>query len=373
VAERGFSFNDWSRLQSIYYITTLAAEIPTGLLADAVGRRLVLRCAALSQAVAFLWLTVADDFLEFAGTQILLGLGQAMLSGTTSAILYDSLKAARREREYLHLESVNILFRLCGSSCAFLLGGLIAERGLTGAAWASMGFSIVAFGLACALEEPPRGGARQPTTRGIWEILRSSFRDILLRSDLRWIAFTFAILFVELRISFHYYTPGLLAAGVNSPVRIGLVHALLNVVAATATRLTPRFLGGVKEETVLVRLAAFLGLTFLVLGFVENPAGVLLCFFFQQIPFGVHFPIVNSYVNHRVGSDRRATVLSCLSLLGRASFALVFPVVGQVVDLAGFPTTMLLVGGLGWAGAAASLLLHRHGMRRSDGTGSPSP
>lgn len=373
VEARGLGIADYAALQSIYYVSTLLAELPTGILADRHGRRFVLIAAGLVQAAGFSALALGRDFAAFAGAHVLLGIGQAMLSGTPAALLYDTLLARGTPESYLRLEAKNTLYRLCGSSAAFLAGGLVGKPlGFETAAWISAGLSTAAAGVAFLLAEPPHfGGPAVPAHP--WDLLRSSLDSLWRDRALRWIALAFALLFVELRIAFHFYTPGLERAGVTDPASIGAAFAGLNVVAAVAARVTPRWLSNAPEAEVLIGLTGVVAFSFGLLAFSATAAVVFLGYVLQQIPFGVHFPVVNSLVNRRVTSSRRATVLSCLSLLGRAAFALAFPIVGFLVQRFGPSPAYVFVAVTSAAAACVLASTLRQVRSLSSGTGVPSP
>jgi MFS family permease len=375
VAGRGLGIADYATLQSIYYLTTLVAELPTGILADRAGRRPALLLAGLVQGVGFVAIALAEGFLGFAVGHVGLGIGQALLSGTTSAMLFDSLRAVRQEKDYLRLEASNTLYRLGGSSAAFLIGGFAGDAwGFATTAWLSAAFSAVAAAIAYYLTEPPReadavGAAAMRARR----LLHASL-DVFLRDrELRWIALAFALLFVELRIAFHFYTPGLERGGIVKPIAIGAAFAGLNVIAAAAARLTPRMLGNFREARVLLALTAVLASTFALLASGRHAWFVLACFMLQQVPFGIHFPIVNSMVNHRVSSERRATVFSTMSLVGRALFSMVFPLVGLVVTRAGIEVAFATVAVSSLICAALLTRSLRQVRSLSEGDATPAP
>ncbi|MBI3819936.1 MAG: MFS transporter [Planctomycetes bacterium] len=327
---RGLTLADYASLQSVYYTTTLLTDVPTGLLADRIGRKPVLLLAAASQVAGFIAMAMARDFVAFAFGEVLLGLGQAMLSGTTAAFLYDSLRALSRISEYMKFEARSVVARLGGTSVAFLAGGIAAEyAGLEWAAWISALASFAAIAIACSLYEPPRAPARE--TR-IFHLLKLSVLDVAREPDLRWVALLFMMFFVATRLAFHFYTPGLDRAGVNDFIVIGAIYFLLNVVAALSTRFAPRLHAAAGERVLLILLLFVLSLTFGLHAMSGAPAVAIGCFFIQQIPFGVHFPVIASFVNSRAPSERRATVLSCLSLTGRAAFALCFPFIGAIAE-----------------------------------------
>ncbi|HBT97818.1 MAG TPA: MFS transporter [Desulfobulbaceae bacterium] len=96
----GLTVEQFSLLNTIWALTVVAAEVPSGALADAFGRkRLVVLAAALTTvelaAMAFAPTGNASLlFSLFLASRVLSGLADAASSGTDEALAYDSLAAA---------------------------------------------------------------------------------------------------------------------------------------------------------------------------------------------------------------------------------------------------------------------------------------
>ena len=96
-------------------------------------------------------------------------------------------------------------------------------------------------------------------------------------------------------------------------------------------------------------------------------------FFVHQVPFGLHWALIQDYVNHRLAASARATTLSILSFAGRVSFALWIPIVGSYQNEHGTSATYLALGVIGiiltvlWCGPGlGSRLLKPSGKRPVD-------
>lgn len=76
-------------LESLYALTILLMEVPSGYLADRFGRVVVLRVGGVLWAAAWLLLAV-EGFSGLAVFNVLAGLGGSLLSGADLALLYDS-------------------------------------------------------------------------------------------------------------------------------------------------------------------------------------------------------------------------------------------------------------------------------------------
>ena len=82
---------------SITFLTQLVLELPTGALADMIGRRRTIAFAYLVDATHYLLFGFTWLFPQFIGLAIISGLGEALRSGSLEAIVYDSLKQDKKE------------------------------------------------------------------------------------------------------------------------------------------------------------------------------------------------------------------------------------------------------------------------------------
>jgi len=87
----GLSFLQIGLLYSIRDLTNNLMEIPTGVLADAFGRRRAMVLAFSSYIVSFLIFYMFTDFYIYSLAMILFGLGEAFRSGTHKALILEYL------------------------------------------------------------------------------------------------------------------------------------------------------------------------------------------------------------------------------------------------------------------------------------------
>jgi len=86
-------------LYAIYDVSVTLFEVPSGYLSDRLGRVKTLCVCAASLALGSVVLSIGGSFALLALGQILYGLGMACVSGTDTALLYESLKARGQEAE----------------------------------------------------------------------------------------------------------------------------------------------------------------------------------------------------------------------------------------------------------------------------------
>ncbi len=345
--EQGYALKGFASLTSIYYGAVVLAQLPTGLLADRIGRKPVLVLAPVVQAIGTLVISSATRFGQFALGQALLGVGQALLASAASAALFDSLKDDGRETEYFRVEATATVFRLLGTSAAFALGGLMAGPFGTASPYRATAFAMFgAAAIALFLREP--ASSRSGRATGTGTVLRESLRSVVREPSVRWIVLYYATLFVWLRLAFYTYQPKLREVGEESFLTVGILFALLNVAAAVVSRNASRIVSRLGEGAALYGMQAVLLATFLFLGLSRSPLAFLV-FFAQQAPFGLHFPVVFNATHRLVPSQRRATVLSLQSLIGRLAFAAYFPLFGLIEGRWDLEVAYLASAGLGAA------------------------
>ncbi len=83
----GLSMKDIMILQAVYSIAIVVLEMPSGYLADVIGRRKTLIIGAVFGIFGFATYSFSYGFLGFLIAEIILGIGQSCISGADSAML----------------------------------------------------------------------------------------------------------------------------------------------------------------------------------------------------------------------------------------------------------------------------------------------
>jgi MFS family permease len=330
-----------------YYLAMVCAEVPTGVLADRFGRRLALVLGPWLFAVGFVLLWAWPTWPAICVGQAVLGLGHAVMSGPPTAFLYATLDAQGRGHEFLHEESRMQMLRLLGTAGSFAAGGLLAAA--AGIGWTlpltaalGAGAGLVALRLQELRSPPP-----------VRAVLGSAWRDLLAQA-MRWILLWYVVVFFVLRFLFHDYQPFLISIGQKDPLLVGLLFGAMNLVAAPFSRCVPAVRSRLGEAGALWLVLAVLCLSTLAMAL---PVGALalLWLFVHQVPFGMHWPVVQGCVNARSAETSRATLLSAMSFTGRCAFALGFPWILRLQQREGIAAACLLVGAAAIVLGGASL------------------
>ena len=338
---RGLSFAEYGLMQSIYYWVVMAAEVPSGVIADRLGRRGTLFLGALVNGIGCFTFAVSFDLPMFALGEVLFALGTALISGADSAILYDSLAAENRQTEYARAEGAGQATWLTVTAVGMPLTDLFLVRGNDPvlAYWLSGSLSLIGAVAALAMTEPPRG-ERQSTR----EITVGAMKDVVHRPPvLRIILYSVGV-FILLRAAIVMFSNPVLAASGVPVNRYGMVLAIVNVFGAFTAFRGHRILERYGERAFMVAMPIALIVMFALLLVVRTP-WVIALFCIQGAVFGI-YPLIRTILNRHVGSaSRRATVISIESMACRVAFGLIALFTGVALESYG----------LNWAIAATTV------------------
>lgn len=125
--DRGYGFFEIGVLVAIREVSVNVLEIPSGALADALGRR---RCMVVSMAayvLSYIGLGAFDEFGLLAVAMLFYGVGDAFRSGTHKALIYAWLRQQGRTDERTRVYGYTRSWSKRGSALsAIVAGGLVA-------------------------------------------------------------------------------------------------------------------------------------------------------------------------------------------------------------------------------------------------------
>ncbi len=354
-ASRGLGFDRAMLLNTIWCGSVLLFDVPTGALADRIGRRRTMMLGALLMSAACLVFYFAHDFVTFAIASSLSALAMTLTSGADSAYLYDMLSDAGLEHEYPRREGTASAWHLIGSTLAFSAGGIAAKFSLGLPYLLTAGTSLCALLVAFRMREEraPATVSVSLSPRRLWRTyvshIKMAISEISLRRQLRWTIGYSAVVFVLVRVTDYMYPPYLGAAGFGV-MATGFIFAGLYLVAAAVAHNMDSLRQSLSEWRLLVGLPLLLVGSNLLMGrFVASWAIAFMLG--PALVTGAFSPLVKSVMNRAIpSSDRRATILSFESMARRLAFGAFSPVLGVLVHRWSVSTGFYLCAGFGFVG-----------------------
>ena len=98
-ASFGLSMKDIFALQALYGFVVVVTEVPSGYVADVLGRKNTLVVGAVLAAIGHSCLLFAEGFWTLALFELFLGLAHSLISGADLALLYDTELALGRSED----------------------------------------------------------------------------------------------------------------------------------------------------------------------------------------------------------------------------------------------------------------------------------
>ena len=339
--ENGLDELDIYLLQAIYSLGVACMEIPSGYMADIIGRKKSLVLGAFLGTFGFILYTLSASFGQFLVAEIILGLGASFISGSDSALLYDSLAESSEQHLYLRYEGRITAMGSFAETAAAIGGGLIAAffsyRAVYGAQAVIAALAIPASLL---LVEPRREHIlAQPSLRQIISICHQSLCINLKLSAVILLSSVIgtATLCMAWTSQVYFVTRGL------DETTITPVWVALNLTVAAVSATSQRVVNFLGTRLAIVLIILFIPAGYVLLGVTSLLPGLgsLVLFYFLR---GYATPLLKDLTNAYCDSSIRATVLSLRSLIIRVGFALLGPMIGLVSRQYDLATALIYAG-----------------------------
>ena len=380
--ERGLSLTQVGIAIATQGIVVLALELPTGGLADALGRRPVLIIAGVIAIVAAVVFVFAPSFPIFVLAWGLQGIFRALDSGPLEAWYVDTAHADDPEVPVERtLSRAGTVLGLAIAIGALGSGGLVAWAPVPG--WSPL---LLPFVLAIALNvvhlvltivlvretRPVVAGSR-------WRRVAASMRQVprtvaagagLLRTApvLRSVVLVEVFWSVAM-IAFETFNTVRLAELVGGEERAGVI---IGPVSAVSWGLfaAGSALAGLASRRIGVAWTALLarvlnGAFVVLMGLAAGPVGLIAAFLAAYTLHGSAGPMHSTLLHRQAGAANRATVLSINSMVAGGSASLGLLVLGPLAEYTSTATAIIVAGAFSILGAVLYVPARRQERERA--------
>ncbi len=314
-------------LQAVYSLSVAVLEIPSGYMADVIGRKQSLVIGSLLGTFGYGIYSFSSGFYGFLCAEMVLGLGGSFISGSDSAMLYESLNAMKKKDWYFRMEGRITSLGHFAETIAALCGGFIAAYLSYRAVYISQTvIAALAIPAALYLLEPPRDShVSRPGWGHILAVIKESLvhnkrlSSTLLLSSLigtctLCMAWTSQVYFVSMGLTEESITP---------------LWVFLNLTVALVAAFASRIVDKIGHSQAILLIMVVIPSGFIFLGTLPLLPALVALFVFYIIR-GIATPLLKDLVNSYCESETRATVLSIRSMIIRVSFAILGPFIGSL-------------------------------------------
>jgi MFS family permease len=327
-------------LQSIFSLATLALDYPAGYLSDRLGYRCALNIAALLGIVGWGIYTVAGSFGAVLLAEILLGMSLSFISGSDSALLFETLRAEGEEHAYARHEGrMNGIGQL-GEAAGALLAGVIYAYAPVLPFILQVGVWVAALCVTRKLADIPRARA-VPARSHLAEALGTARYAFGENKHLRYTILLSTVLGISSFFPVWLIQPYMQHSGV--PLAwFGPIWACANLTVALCALASHRTHALLGDRNMVLLFVALVGAGYLGLGMSVGVWGFL-CYFLLTCMRGLRGPMMLAHTQGESASANRAATLSLQSVSFRLLFVCTGPLVGKLADSAGVRQTFHLL------------------------------
>lgn len=341
LVSRGLSLLQISMIESVVIGTVFLMEVPTGILADRLGRKGSIVASTVLLMGGELLFLFSRTYALYLVVAVLTGTGFAFASGAVEALIYDSLPPENRQE---HMKQVMGRYSSFGQIAFFLspiVGGVIVAD-LTPARFTlaiTLTVAILFIGVLVSLTlvEPPLPYQTQRSDP--FTIFQNGVKEIRgSRSLQRW------MLVAILTTSFNGTLITTLAAPYLKlhhvpPFGIGLALSIGSLLAAVMQHNAYR----VEKRIGLLPLILLPGVSYLVLAGVRSPVLVWGMVVWMYGINDMKNPLFSAYQNSLITTESRATTLSLMNMLLNLFIAVMSPFYAALAQVS-LPLAFIAIG-----------------------------
>jgi len=327
----GLSLTQILLLQGILSVVMVVMEYPSGYISDRIGYRVSLTLSALLGMAGWGVYTVAATFAHVMVAEILLGTSLAFISGSDSALLFETLKQEGSEQEYARHQGRMSGYSQAGEAMGALFAGLLYAYAPLVPFFLQVGVWFLVFLITRSLVEP----AREIATHAghLTEALRTARYAFVENRVLRYNIVLNSVLGLASFYPVWLIQPYMQHAGV--PLTwFGPVWSGANLTVAIFSLTSHRATGFLGERSMVILFLILIGIGYAGLGLVGGLWGFLFYYLLTSMR-GLRGPMMLNLTQKECPSANRAGILSLQSLCFRLLFVCTGPLVGMLADRGG--------------------------------------
>jgi len=317
-------------LQGYFTIMILVFEIPCGAIADYLNRKLCLFLGGLSTAFAVLVYSSMPNIFIFVLGETLWAFGEALISGTNSAFMYDTLRKMGKEEEMSKIMAKNQSYFLVGIGLSAPLGSLLTLFLPLPLIMRLMFLPFIGASLISITLKEPNQDLERKIERYLTTI-KSGFKELKQNKILRILAFDLVI--IEAFVFFIIWTYQLYLEDLRVPiVFFGFVAASMTLMQIIVANLIPKYEKDIyNKRRFLIIYTLIPGIGFILLSLIIfTPISIIILLIIVGVGFSRNIIFING-INKQIETENRATILSTINMMACVIRAIIYPIIGLLV------------------------------------------
>ncbi|MDD5936409.1 MAG: MFS transporter [Clostridiales bacterium] len=343
-------------LEGLYHATSIICEIPSGAVADLIGRKKSMVLSRICIAISCIIMLLSKSFWLFGLSFIIQALGNNFNSGSEEALVYDSMKCLNKEEEYMRVYGrLNVIVEV-SQAMATLIGGILAEKSYIWCYVTCVVIAMLALVPVVLMAEPLMAdGVNQKMTdqasdkvnlsptQVIAKHLRTSFQILTGDKRILRIITYYAVVFASYTLMFFYSQQYYSEFGLNK-IEISIIQLFIGGISCLGAILSEKIFKQFGNKIADVG-ALMIAVAYICYGW-NNLAVSIAVFMAASFANSVLYPVQSDALNKLIPSEQRATLISVNSMFFSIAMIISFPAAGVMADQFGLSRVFTVMGGL---------------------------
>lgn len=340
----GMNLGQIGLLEGVYHITSMIFEIPSGALADLLGRKKSMIVSRILIAISCLIMLVSRNFWLFGLSFFIQALGNNFNSGTEEALIYDSMKALGEEEHYIGVSGrLNVIIEV-SQGIATVLGGILAEYSFAYCYGASFVIAVCALLPVLLMTEAPFMQEVKHDMQVIKMLInhfQTSFGILKANPEIMKVIIYFEGIFTVQTMLFFYSQQYFFDMGYNK-IWISFFMLLYSMICCLGALFSEKIYQsfGSRTAPIAAILIAIAISAFVFQNIVVSVTALSVAGFCNS----VLYPVQSSVLNKMIPSEQRATLISVNSMFFSIGMIILFPIVGFIADYLGLAIVFAMTG-----------------------------
>lgn len=330
--------------QLLYSVSAFVGEIPTGIFADRYGQKLSLVIGAVLECVGIMILFLFPTAGWLVVTGVVRGLAGSFISGSEEAILYESTPPHKvYKKEYAQYLANYTL----GSVVSFTLAGIIIQ--LFGSAAYPYLFLLTACmvalvtGILLTIKENEYHETTVAPTMPVKDIIAQTVVSFK-RHTVIGVLMIVSLLTLNGEYSLRAVYQPVFEARAVMPLFLGLSLALGQLLHFCLMHYIHVLEEYMTVENALLLINGVIGLMYITLSLFTSPVISVIAFVVLLGAFNTQQPIISDFINSRITSESRSTILSTFSFVTTIGLSLYRIIFMYVVSVFGITQALFVQG-----------------------------
>jgi len=340
--QRHLSLAEIGVLNGFYYAVGLFLELPTGALADIIGRKKTILLGYLIIAIGYFYTAFSFSFVTFGLAYLIRAIGDTFVSGADTALVYDSYKEMGKTEEFpKQVAKGGFIYRM-GLVVGSLTGGFLYTV-FPGLPFIAVGIAqLIALAILFFLVEPHIDSVKF-TLKNYIRQTREGFVHVFKTEHMKKLTM-FYVLVGGVTWSCLIYFNQMFATYVGfEPSQMGLLFGGVYMVSSTAVLYISHHRKLITRERVYLGLPLLMAIAYIPAVLANKVLAVPIILLMIFTGSG-RFAFLDGYVNEEFESRYRATAISSLNMMVNIFVVLIVGASGFIQEKYGTSIILTVMG-----------------------------